>query len=145
MVHLRLKRAHLRRRRAFLGDKDAANETAVAWGYQSERQVCEEEPETKNASDKDRHSKPRAIEKPVERTAVGSDHAFDESTGVPFHPRAFVTGPALPQNARAHQWRKRQGHETRGENGYDDCDRKFAKNAAEQAGDENQRDENRGE
>src|SRR5262249_50878195 len=107
LVHLRLKRAHLRGRRAFLRDKDAANKTAVARGYQSERQVCEEEPETKNASDDDRHSEPCAIEEPVERATVGSDHAFDEIARVPFHPRAFVAGPALTEDARAHQRRKR--------------------------------------
>ena len=91
---------------------NAANETAVARRQQRERQMGEEKPETKNAREQDRHSQPRAIEKLVERPAVGSDHALDEIAGVPFHPGAFMAGPALTQNARAHQRREGQRHKT---------------------------------
>src|SRR5439155_12853033 len=104
----------------------------------------EEKPETKNAREQDRHSKPCAIEKLIEHPAIGSDHALNEVAGVPFHPGAFMAGPALTQDASAHQRRKRQRHKARGENGYDDRDGKFAKDSAKQSGNENQRDENRG-
>ena len=102
-----------------------------------------EKPQTKNTDEHNRHSEPRAIEKPVERATVGCDHAFDEIARVPFHPGAFVTGFALAQNARAHQWRQRQRDKPRRENGHDNRDGKFAENATEQPGDEDKRNENR--
>src|SRR5262249_27711501 len=107
--------------------------------YQCERQMREEEPETKNASDKDRNSEPCAIEKPVEGATVAGDHAFDKIAGISFHPGALVTGFALPKNPRTHQRRERQGRKTRGEDGHNDRNREFAKYAAEQSRDENQR------
>ena len=107
-------------------------------GKQRERQMREEKPKTKNASEQDRHSKPCAIEKLVEHPAVGSNHALDEIAGVPFHPGAFMSGPALTQDARAHQRCQASTKQARGENGHDDRDGKFAEDAAEQSGNENQ-------
>jgi hypothetical protein len=73
--------------------------------------VREEKPETKNASEQDRHSKPCAIENLSSIPAIGSDHALDEIAGVPFHPGALMAGPALTQDASAHQRRERQRHQ----------------------------------
>src|SRR5215510_2065808 len=145
LIHLRLKRPHLRGRRTLLRNKHATNETAVAGRDQCKRQVREEEPETKYASDQDRHSEPCTVEKFVEDATIGCDYTLDEIAGVPFHPSALVAGPSLTQNPRTHQWRERERHKTRGKNRHDNRHRKLAKDAAKQSGDENQRNENRGE
>src|SRR5213592_1999343 len=102
----------------------------------------EEEPQTKNADEQDRHREPCTIEEPIQGATVCSDHAFDEVVGVTFHPGAFVSGFALAQDARTHQGRERQRHKTRGKNSHDDRDRELAKDAAEKSRDENQRNEN---
>src|SRR5215471_21151539 len=104
----------------------------------------EEKPETKDASEQDRHSKPCAIEEFIEHPAIGSDYTLDKIARVPFHPGPLMASPALTQNASAHQRRERQRHKARGENGHNDRDRKFAENPAKQPGNENQRNENRG-
>src|SRR5262249_19239928 len=111
LIHLRLKCAHLRRRGAFLCNEQATNETAVTPRYQCEGQMREEERETKNAREQDRHSKPCTIEKLIEHPAIGSDHTLDEIAGVPFHPGALMAGPALTEDASAHQRSERQRHE----------------------------------
>src|SRR5262249_19825848 len=111
LVHLRLKRAHLRWRGAFLCDEQAANETAITPRYQCEWQMREEEPKTKNARQQDRHGQPRTIEKLIEQPTIGSNHTLDEIAGVPFHPSTLVARPALTKDASAHQRRERQGHE----------------------------------
>ena len=74
--------------------------------------MSEEKPETENANEQDRNCQPGTIEKSVQRTAVGIDHAFDEIARPFFHPRAFMAGPAFAENARAHQRRQGQGNKT---------------------------------
>src|SRR5882757_5864634 len=102
----------------------------------------EEEPKANNAGEQDRHGEPRAVQKFVERPAVGSYNALDEITGAPLHPGAFVASLALAQNSRAHQGRERQRHKTRSKNGNDDRNGELAEDAAEKSRDENERDEN---
>ena len=145
LVHLGLERAHLRRGRSFLRDENATNETAVARRYQRERQIREEKPESKDASGQNRHGEPCAIEKPVERSAVSSDYPLNEIAGVALHPCRFMASFALPEDPRAHQRRERQRYKPRSENGNDDRDGEFTKNAAEQSRNKNERNENRGQ
>ena len=104
----------------------------------------EKEPETKNASEQDRHREPCAVEKFVEQPTVGSNHALDKIGREPLHPGAFVSCFPLTQDTRAHQRSKRQRYKTRGENGDYNCNGEFPENAAKQSRQENQRDENRG-
>ena len=65
----------------------------------------EEKPKSEDADENDRDGEPGAIEKPVQGSAVGCDHAFDEIAGPFFHSRAFVSGFAFAQNPCAHQRR----------------------------------------
>src|SRR5258708_10943637 len=102
----------------------------------------EEEPKAQNAGEHDRHSEPCAIEIPVERATVSSDHTLDEIARLPFHPGALVASLALAQNARAHQGRERQRDKSRSKNGNNNRDRALAQDAAEKSGDENERNKN---
>ena len=56
-----------------------------------------------------------------------------------------MPGLAFAENARTHQRSKRKRNQTGGENRHDDGHGKFTEDATEQAGQEDKRDENRGE
>src|SRR6266404_6927776 len=107
--------------------------------------MSEEEPKTEYASEENGNSQPRAVQKFVQCAAVSGDDAFDEIASPFLHPRAFMPGFALAENARAHQRSKRKRNQTRGENRDNDSHGEFAEDAAEQAGQEDKRDENGGE
>ena len=90
----------------------------------------EKKPETKNASEQDRHREPCAVEKFVEQPTVGSNHALDKIGREPLHPGAFVSCFPLTQDTRAHQRSKRQRYKTRCQNGHDDRNGKLAEDTA---------------
>src|SRR5215472_1971263 len=98
-----------------------------------------EKPESKDAGDQDRDSKPCAVEKPIERPAIRINDTIDEIAGVTFHPGRLMASFAFPQNAGAHQRRERQRYKTGCENRHDDRDGEFTKNASEQSRNEYQR------
>ena len=102
-IDLLLINPHLRRRRTFLRDKNAAHETAVSRRQQGEGQIGKEKPETNNASQQNRHGQPGAIEEFVQRAPVSGDHALDKIASPFLHSGAFMPGLSLAENARAHQ------------------------------------------
>src|SRR5205823_10664534 len=73
LVHLLLKRAHLLRRRAFLGDENAPRKTAVSRRKQRERQVGKEKPKPDDADEQDRRGQPRPVHESIKRATVGRD------------------------------------------------------------------------
>jgi len=93
--------------------------------------MSKEKPETNDADEQDGHGQIGAVEKSVQRPAVGSDYALDKIARPSFHSSAFMTRLAFAENARAHQRRQGQGNQPGGENRHNDRDRKFLEDATE--------------
>src|SRR3954447_6997625 len=130
LIHELLMGVHLRGRRSLLCNEDALDESAIARRQKRGRQVREEDPETEHAADQYRCGEPCAIEEPIEPAPIALDHALNPVANPLLDARLFVTRSAFAQHARGHEWRERERDQPRGEDRYNDRDRKLAEDAA---------------